>query len=188
MALTVRQRHSHLYRGSRRGGTAHRFAVCGIPAIDAPLPTKSSLRASSLAFCIPTAGLVLFLTGVNVGFLPVGHYLGTLARRREIPVAAHSHRHAHGIFLSGSGTCRTRAQARSRGIFQRRNLAARAAEKPIHRRCGGGRRIHAARAHGHLPVLFSRARLCGGAHAFFLRAACVYRHRVRRGRRGDRAP
>ena len=46
---------------------------------------KKQLTRVIIGFLYTYAGLVLFLTGVNVGFLPVGHYLGTLLGGGKYP-------------------------------------------------------------------------------------------------------
>ena len=48
-------------------------------------------------------GLVLFLTGVNVGFMPAGNYLGQVIAAAPLSLGPGAHRHAHRIFYRHGG-------------------------------------------------------------------------------------
>ena len=99
-------------------------------------------------------GLVLFLTGVNAGFLPVGNYLGQL-------IGALEYNRGDGGGYSGQGAQR----------------------QPLDRHRGLRRPRHAAHTYGAAASVAYRAGLRARARAELLRADDIHRHRLRLGRR-----
>ncbi len=74
-----------------------------------------------LVCCTPTSGLVLFLTGVNVGFMPVGNFLGAASPPLEcswvlIPIAM-----VIGYFIVAAEPAVPRSEPSSGGDHLRRH-------------------------------------------------------------------
>ena len=140
---------------------------------------KIQLQKIGIGFLYTFVGLALFLTGVNVGFMPAGHYLGQqLALSGKswilIPLGMLP-RHCR-----AGGAC---AQPTGRNDHKRRYLAARDDAQPVDR-CGVlGGTGDAARAHGHLYLLYPDSGLPDRAHADVFCAEDIHRHCVRLGRR-----
>ena len=113
-------------------------------------------------------GLVLFLTGVNVGFSPLGQVLGG--------ALAEGWMKYDGLVHHQCRACRPCPQQAGRGAERGRDLGARHGSEPFDRRCSGKRSCHAARADGAADPVFYGAGLSGGAGAGVLRAADVHGH------------
>ena len=126
-------------------------------------------------------GLVLFLTGVNVGFMPVGSFLGESIAAHEsyswllIPIAM-----LIGYFIvsaepAGGGDPR-RSHSR-----QRHECGA------LHRRVGVAGAGHDPGADGYLHHVVFDPRLCAESGAVLCGAEDLYLHRLRLRRRGLRS-
>ena len=122
------------------------------------------------------AGLVLFLTGVNVGFSPVGYALGADGGMEA--VAAHSAGHADGLVHHQRRACRPHPQPAGRGFKRGRDLGKSDGHEPVHRRLRRRRPCHAARHHGRFDHVLPRAGVLHRAGPVVLRAAHVYGHRL----------
>ena len=120
-------------------------------------------------------GLVIFLTGVNVGFMPAGNYLGSVIAGLScnwiiIPI---------GMLIG----C-LRSHAAGRGADRRRDPRQRDEAFALHRRSRLGRSCDDPRADRHFHLLPARAGLRRRHRALVLRAEALHRHRVRLRRRG----
>ena len=124
-------------------------------------------------------GLVLFLTGVNVGFSPLGAELGA-------ELAARSARHGARLVHHLGRACRRRAGKADRERQRWRDPRQGHPAQPLCRHRAGHGPIHAARADGNLHSVVPRARLRHRAGAVVLRAGHLYGHRLRLRRRGLR--
>ena len=121
-------------------------------------------------------GLVIFLTGVNVGFMPAGNYLGSVIAGLScnwiiIPIG----------MLIGS---RALERRRVDGADRRRDPRQRDEAFALHRRSRLGRSCDDPRADRHFHLLPARAGLRRRHRALVLRAEALHRHRVRLRRRG----
>ena len=163
---------------------------------------KIQLQKIGIGFLYTFVGLALFLTGVNVGFMPVGNYIGKLIGSKSFnwilagrslsrtavcierqKLDLNSARYAHRLLprhCRAGGAC---AQPTGRNDYKRRYLAARDDAQPVDR-CGVlGGTGDAARAHGHLYLLHLDSGLLDRAHADVFCAEDIHRHCVRLGRR-----
>ena len=122
-------------------------------------------------------GLVLFLTGVNVGFMPVGNYIGQIIGGM-----------AHNWIIVPIGVRAGRSRAEQAGPYDHRRRHP--AEGPLHqpfdrRRDFGGARhaAHRDRPSHHVPA---GPRLPDRRSPHLFLPPALYRHRLRLGRRGLR--
>ncbi len=123
-------------------------------------------------------GLVLFLTGVNVGFLAAWLRARKRARLERAIRAAHSAGDAHGLVHHRRGARRTYFKQAGRRIDLGRDLGKGDGAESV--RCCGAceRACDGARSDGAADSLFSSTGLRCGLGAQLLRSAHIYGHRV----------
>ena len=128
---------------------------------------RLQLQKIGVGFIYTFVGLALFLTGVNVGFMPAGHFLGQQ--------------------LAGGGRTRsTCSEQTGRDDYKRRGIPARYDAEPFHRRGLLGRHVHAACADRAVDLLDFGAGLYGRTGADLSGTQNIHRYRVRLRRRGLR--
>ena len=123
-------------------------------------------------------GLVLFLTGVNVGFSSLGYILGERLARAWAALLADPAGHADGLVYHQRRARRPCAQQAGGGAERRRDIGQSHGRQPVHRRILGHGSGHGARADGRFHLVVRGAWLCAGAGHGFLCAANVYGHRL----------
>lgn len=144
---------------------------------------KIQLQKIGIGFLYTFVGLALFLTGVNVGFMPAGHYLGqqlALSGKSWILIPLGM---LIGYFLVTAEPAvhvlnRQVETITNGGISQRAMMLS----LSIGVACSVGTG-DAARAHGHLYLLHLDSGLLDRAHADVFCAEDIHRHCVRLGRR-----
>ena len=134
------------------------------------------LRKIGVGFVYTFTGLSLFLTGVNVGFMPVGHYLGQQLALSGQELGAGAAWHAHRLFSGNCGAGCACAQPAGRVHHKRRHLAESDDAQPVHRRGLLGRHGYASRIDRHFNLLYTGAGLSCRTGTDFLRAENFHRH------------
>ena len=182
------------------------FAVFQVTSLH--LPRKNVLKIT-VGLLYTYIGLVLFMTGVNVGFLPAGSYLGRQIAALEqswvlIPIGMlvsqmlslpedwdftlagllDPHRYADGLVHRAGGACRPCAEPAGGGADLRGYPRQGHEHQPVHRRGGVHWSRHAACADGRFYFCPAGAGI-PVRHRLILRGAeDLHRHRLRLRRRG----
>ena len=140
--------------------------------------SKHSLAKILTGIVYTYLGLVLFLTGANVGFSALGAVLGAGTCRRLDEVADGAALRAAGLVHHLCRAGRGRAgKADRRGQRGRDPRKGHQAQSFRHHRRGHGA-VHAARADGTAASVLPRPRLCPRAGAVLLCPGHLYRHRL----------
>ena len=145
---------------------------------------RRQVMSMIVGFLYTYLGLVLFLTGVNVGFMPVGNFLGQSIASLEcswvlIPIAM-----VIGYFI---GACRPHSQPSSGGDHRRLHPRQRHESGPVHRRIRVPGPGHDPGADGHLHHVVPAAGLCPESDPVLRGAEDLHLHRLRLRRRGLRS-
>lgn len=148
---------------------------------------RRQLLRTGVGFLYTVIGLILFLTGVNVGFTPVGNLLGSGLAGQRVPLGAHPDRRAHRLLHRQGRARRAGAQQAGRGRHRRHRVTEHDEHGAVHRRRLRGDAVHGACADRHQHLLDPRARLRARAHPRAVRAVRVRGHRLRLRRRRKRA-
>ena len=136
------------------------------------------LRKIGVGFVYTFTGLSLFLTGVNVGFMPVGHYLGqqlALSGQEWVLVPLGM---LIGYFLVTAEPAVHVLNRQVESITNGGHLAESDDAQPVHRRGLLGRHGYAARIDRHFNLLYTGAGLSCRTGTDFLRAENFHRHRI----------
>ena len=137
---------------------------------------KRTLGRIAVGLAYTYVGLVLFLTGANVGFMPAGNYLGQVLTGHELPLGDHPYRHAHRLLYRPGRTGGVRAeQTGGRG-----DRWCHLGPGHGHGALGGcvhfGGAGHGAGAHRHFHPVVPHPGLCGGHRHLLCGAQAVHRH------------
>ena len=135
-----------------------------------------SLGRIAVGLAYTYVGLVLFLTGANVGFMPAGNYLGQVLAGQSfrwiiIPIG-NAHRL---LYRQGRAGRLCAEQAGGRGD-RRCHLGAGHGHSPLGRRVHFGGPCHGAGAHRHFHPVVPRAGLCVRHRHLLCGAKAVHRH------------
>ena len=108
-------------------------------------------------------GLTLFLTGVNVGFMPVGNFIGAELASAALQLDSGAAGHAHWLLYCQGGTGGAGIEQAGGGHLQRRHFPADDDGRPVHWHGHFRGVVHAAGAYGAAAAGHPAAGLCAGA-------------------------
>ena len=154
------------------------IAMFGVFQLAALKLDRRTLGRIGVGLAYTYIGLVLFLAGANIGFMPAGNYLGQVLAGQSFRCAAGAHRNAHRLLHRQGRARRLCTEQAGRGSDRRCHLRQHHGRGPLGRRFPLGGSCHGAGAHRHLHPVVPHPGLCL-CHWHLLRGAqALHRHRL----------
>lgn len=139
---------------------------------------KKTLIKILIGLVYTYVGLVLFLTGVNVGFMPAGNLSGTGDCRASLCMDHHTDRHGDRLFHRSGGAGGICAHEAGGGDHLRSYFGDGDGEKSFRRCCGFDRAGNDTCAYGDFHYVVYRAGVCDCPVSDFFCPENIYFHRV----------